>query len=186
MHGDGDRPSRSLSLRRLLADVSTNPDPSSISGAMSRRRWRFRGLEVSRCENEADDRARGSGDPPRLPGRPGRADHVAGLWGGVVAGASIAAVMIGTYVVLLGPWQRRWGATNQELRRTLPGDELLRRDAPSTTRAITIDASPEDVFPWLLQIGYGQRWLVQLRLDRQRRQTEPGPDRPSSARARGR
>ena len=38
----------------------------------------------------------------------------------------------------------------------MPGDGLLRRDAPSTTRAITIDASPDDVFPWLLQIGYGR------------------------------
>jgi len=40
--------------------------------------------------------------------------------------------------------------------RALPGDDLLRADAPSTTRAITIDAPPEHVFPWLLQIGYGR------------------------------
>ena len=38
----------------------------------------------------------------------------------------------------------------------MPGDELLRPDAPSTTRGITIDAAPETVFPWLLQIGYGR------------------------------
>ena len=38
----------------------------------------------------------------------------------------------------------------------MPGDHLLRPDAPSTTRAITIDASPAAVFPWLLQIGYGR------------------------------
>lgn len=38
----------------------------------------------------------------------------------------------------------------------MPGDGLLRAGAPSTTRAITIDASPRDVFPWLLQIGYGR------------------------------
>lgn len=38
----------------------------------------------------------------------------------------------------------------------MPGDNLLRSDAPSTTRAVTIDAQPEDVFPWLLQIGYGR------------------------------
>jgi hypothetical protein len=34
----------------------------------------------------------------------------------------------------------------------MPGDDLLRPDAPSTTRAITIDAPPEEIFPWLLQI----------------------------------
>jgi hypothetical protein len=38
----------------------------------------------------------------------------------------------------------------------MPGDELLRIDASTTTRAITIDAAPEDVFPWLVQIGYGK------------------------------
>jgi hypothetical protein len=38
----------------------------------------------------------------------------------------------------------------------MPGDGLLRRDAPSTTRVITIDAPPGEVFPWLLQIGYGR------------------------------
>ena len=38
----------------------------------------------------------------------------------------------------------------------MPGDELLPPGAPSTTRAITIDATPRDVFPWLLQIGYGR------------------------------
>ena len=79
-----------------------------------------------------------------------------GLGRGTLAGGSIAAVIIGSYVVVVGPWQRRWGATDEELRRTLPGDELLRRDAASTTRAIEIDASVEDVFPWLLQIGFGR------------------------------
>ena len=38
----------------------------------------------------------------------------------------------------------------------MPGDELLPPGAHSTTRAITINATPRDVFPWLLQIGYGR------------------------------
>jgi hypothetical protein len=59
-------------------------------------------------------------------------------------------------VWVLGPWQRRWGSTNAESERPMPGDEMLGAGAASTTRAITIDASPEDVFPWLLQIGYGR------------------------------
>jgi hypothetical protein len=64
--------------------------------------------------------------------------------------------VIGTYLDVVGPRQRRWGATREEVARGMPGDALLRRDAPSTTRATTIDASPEVVFPWLLQIGYGR------------------------------
>ncbi len=75
---------------------------------------------------------------------------------GFVVGLMIAAGVIGTYLVVVGPRQRRWGATQEEVARGMPGDGLLRRDAPSTTRATTIDASPEVVFPWLLQIGYGR------------------------------
>ena len=75
---------------------------------------------------------------------------------GILVGLLIAVAVIGTYLQVLGPWQRRWGATDGEVRRGMPGDGLLRPDAPSTTRAITIDAPPEEVFPWLLQIGYGR------------------------------
>ena len=75
---------------------------------------------------------------------------------GIVVGLLIASGVTGTYLLLVGPWQRRWGATDEEVRRAMPGDALLRPDAPFTTRAITVDASPEVVFPWLLQIGYGR------------------------------
>jgi len=75
---------------------------------------------------------------------------------GILVGLSIAGVVVALYLTVIGPWHRRWGATAEEVRRVLPGDELLRPGAPSTTRAVTIDAPPEDVFPWLLQIGYGR------------------------------
>jgi hypothetical protein len=75
---------------------------------------------------------------------------------GIVVGLLLAVAVIGTYLLALGPWQRRWGATDEEVGRTMPGDGLLRPDAPTTTRAITINASPEDVYRWLLQIGYGR------------------------------
>jgi len=75
---------------------------------------------------------------------------------GTVVGLVIAAVLIATYLQVLGPWQRRWGATDEEVGRAMPGDGLLRPDAPSTTRAITIGAPPDEVFPWLVQIGYGR------------------------------
>ena len=87
---------------------------------------------------------------------------LAGLiaWLGIVSGSVVGLLttsgVIGAYLLVVGPWQRRWGATDLEVRRSMPGDELLRMDAPSTTRAITIDASPAEIFPWLLQIGYGR------------------------------
>jgi hypothetical protein len=78
------------------------------------------------------------------------------VWLGVGPAAGMVAVAIAAYVLALGPWQRRWGATSDEVHRVLPGDDLLRADAPTTTRAITIDAPPERVFPWLRQIGFGR------------------------------
>jgi hypothetical protein len=51
------------------------------------------------------------------------------------------------------PWQLRWGATDAELRRSLPGDDLLRAPAFNATRAITIDARPEHIWCWLVQVG---------------------------------
>jgi hypothetical protein len=73
---------------------------------------------------------------------------------GIGVGILIAVTTVAGYIAIVGPWQRRWGATDEEVARELPGDELLREDAPSTTRAITIEATPEAVFQWLVQIGF--------------------------------
>jgi len=51
-------------------------------------------------------------------------------------------------------WMSRWGATPSELARTMAGDALFKDPAYSGTMAVTIDARPEDVWPWLVQIGY--------------------------------
>lgn len=75
---------------------------------------------------------------------------------GLVLDLSLAAAVLIVYRVAVGPWQRRWGATDEEVVRVMPGDDLLPVDAPGTTRAIGIDAMPAEVFPWLLQIGYGR------------------------------
>jgi hypothetical protein len=48
----------------------------------------------------------------------------------------------------------RWGATDAEVQQPLPGDDLVPHPRIVTTRAITIQASTADVWPWLVQIGY--------------------------------
>ena len=60
------------------------------------------------------------------------------------------------YGYWLRPWHVRWGATEAEVRRGLPGDELLRNPKLSATHAITIHAPAAEVWPWLAQIGQGR------------------------------
>jgi hypothetical protein len=50
-------------------------------------------------------------------------------------------------------WHLRWGATPAELAERLPGDALLPHARFRATRAITIAAPPEAVWPWLVQVG---------------------------------
>lgn len=50
----------------------------------------------------------------------------------------------------------RWGATPEEVRRGLPGDEFVPEPAWSYTHAITIDAPRSAVWPWLVQLGQGR------------------------------
>jgi hypothetical protein len=51
-------------------------------------------------------------------------------------------------------WMSRWGATPSELSRVMADDNLLVDPMYSGTMAVGIDAPPEDIWPWLMQIGY--------------------------------
>jgi hypothetical protein len=84
----------------------------------------------------------------------------------IALGATGAA--IGAYALLLRPWHLRWGATDDEVQRALPGDELVAHPKVNATHAITIHAPVEDVWAWLVQIGQGRggfysyAWLENL------------------------
>lgn len=73
---------------------------------------------------------------------------------------SLGEVLIAAPFFLLAPLVRRrhlrWGATDAEVAGSMPGDELVPETSFAATRAITIDAPPEAVWPWLVQIGYGR------------------------------
>lgn len=58
--------------------------------------------------------------------------------------------------LILRPWHLSWGASEDELARPLPGDDVVSRPNAMHTRAIDIEAPAERVFPWLLQIGQGR------------------------------
>jgi hypothetical protein len=72
----------------------------------------------------------------------------------MVAVAVVAAAVCG--YVKARRWFTTWGATPEEQGARLPGDELLPQPSMVTTRAITIDAPPDAVWPWLVQMGQGR------------------------------
>jgi len=74
---------------------------------------------------------------------------------GLSVGAAASTGLAAGYVRVVKPWHLRWGASDDEVARPMPGDDLI-PDAGSATRAITIRADMEQVWPWLLQIGYGR------------------------------
>lgn len=51
-------------------------------------------------------------------------------------------------------WFGRWGATPDEIARAMAGDTVIVDPTHSATHAVTVDARPEDIWPWLVQMGY--------------------------------
>jgi hypothetical protein len=50
----------------------------------------------------------------------------------------------------------RWGVDDGEVTTELPGDDLVPEPDLGYTRGITVDVRPEDVWPWVAQIGQGR------------------------------
>ena len=80
----------------------------------------------------------------------------------LVAGATLA---VESTLIWLG---RTFGATPAERTGRLPGDELIVRISTQTDHAVTIDAPPSEIWPWLVQMGWGRggwytsRWVDRL------------------------
>lgn len=64
-----------------------------------------------------------------------------------------AAALAGAYAFIARPLLLQWGSTSEERQYTWPGDELAPGGHVTSMRAVTIDASPVEVWPWILQIG---------------------------------
>ncbi len=50
-------------------------------------------------------------------------------------------------------WHLNWGATVAEVHAAMPGDDLVPKAQYRCTRAITINVAPQQVWPWLVQVG---------------------------------
>ena len=75
--------------------------------------------------------------------------------GGVAAGVAVTvAAGAALYVYMIRPWHLRWQTTSEEAAKPMPGDDLIANPGIRLTRAITIEAPPAAVWPWLVQMGY--------------------------------
>jgi hypothetical protein len=86
----------------------------------------------------------------------------------VVSILFVLVVLALFYLALLRPWQLRWGATDDEIKRSMPGDEIVGHPSFNATRAVTIHAPAENIYPWIVQMGvrragwYSYDWLDNL------------------------
>ena len=91
-----------------------------------------------------------------------------------VIGAAIASAGAAVGYVKARAAFRTWGVDPEEASKPLPGDDLVLEAEAIDTRAIDIGAPPEDVRPWLVQMGYGRAgWYSYDELDMNR----PSADR---------
>ncbi len=81
-----------------------------------------------------------------------------------LAGAALVAI----HALAVRPWMAGWGSTSAERAKALPGDELVPDPGIQSTRAVTVDAPVESVWPWLAQLGqdrggfHSYEWLENL------------------------
>ena len=68
------------------------------------------------------------------------------------SGLGIMLLVLVVGYLFIRPWHLRWGATTEDISRAMPGD----LEHIGWTRAITIEAAPEEVWPWLMQWGQGR------------------------------
>jgi len=84
--------------------------------------------------------------------------------------AFIAICLTGAaYLKLLRPWYRHWSATAEEIARLMPLDDRIPDPNVVTTRALTVRARPEQIWPWIVQMGdppragyYSYTWIERL------------------------
>lgn len=62
-------------------------------------------------------------------------------------------ILAGAYLIIIRPWQLKWGATDEELKMDYPGDSIVKNPDFHAIRGITINAEPADIWKWIIQIG---------------------------------
>jgi hypothetical protein len=68
------------------------------------------------------------------------------------------------HLAFVQPWFMQWGATVREMHAVWPGDELSAHAESVATRAVTIDAPADKVWPWIVQLGQERAGWYSYRL----------------------
>jgi hypothetical protein len=66
----------------------------------------------------------------------------------------IAVTLAVVYWFPIRRWMSRWGATSSDLTRVMAGDGLIVHPTYSGTMVLVVNARPEHIWPWLVQMGY--------------------------------
>jgi hypothetical protein len=74
----------------------------------------------------------------------------------LIAALGLLAIVMAVYLFVARPYQLHWGATEAEKSAPMPGDELDATPDFFATRAITINGTPQEIWPWLIQMGYNR------------------------------
>lgn len=83
------------------------------------------------------------------------------------AGALYGAALV-FYLCAVRPRLLRWGASDEEVLRRAPGDRAVADPHTVSTRAVAVRARPDQIWPWLVQMGggrgglYSYDWLDRL------------------------
>ena len=77
----------------------------------------------------------------------------------VARSAGAYCVGLALYLLVIRPRLLSWGASGDEVRRACPGDRAVRDPHTVSTRAVSIRARPEQIWPWLAQLGAGRGGL---------------------------
>jgi hypothetical protein len=87
----------------------------------------------------------------------------------IVIGILVAVIaLLLVIIIIFTPWMDRWGTTADERAANFPGDDLVKSPARMINRGVTVQAAPDQIYPWILQIGadksgmYSYTWLENL------------------------
>jgi hypothetical protein len=81
---------------------------------------------------------------------------------GILAGLAVIAIVV---MITLMPWMDSWGAREGEVAESFPGDQLVPSPRVFYNRAVTVNASPQEIYPWIVQLGaerggmYSYEWF---------------------------